>query len=332
MRRLRVSWLLGAALAGAAMASVQPAHADADDLAERAPRASESSKDEKPEPPLFHLGVDMVVGAASTNTLNESAPPGSTGELTGAASLSRVRVTSYSFLLDGGIKVTDGFEVLARLPFAGGSFIDRADAGIGSLEIAGVGKLKLADGLHLELGLGISLPTAQGAQLPTAAQIANGTAISAGAYDSSNYDRFTVQRAASMARGYEDDELFEPQHFGINPRLRLIVGSEGKWHLDPWVKLDNLIAVNSTYSFIDELVFGVNVGGFLLPEIEPVLRVWGNVPLAGSPFDSAVAVVEPQIRFHLGPVTPYVGGILPIAGPLTSPYDFGVRVGISGRF
>jgi hypothetical protein len=245
--------------------------------------------------------------------------------------LQRARVTSYSFLLEGGIQVTEGFQIVARLPFVGGSFADRADGGIGSLDIGGVGRLRLGAGMQLELGLGISLPTAQGTQIPTAAQVANGSAIIGGTYDSSNFDRFTVQRAASMARGYEDDELFQPKHLGINPKIGLLVGSEGKWHLEPWVKLDNLIAVDSAYSFIDELIFGVTVGGYLTPEIEPVLRVWGNVPLSGSPFDSA-AVVEPQLRFHLGPVTPYVGGILPFAGSLTSPYDFGVRVGISGRF
>ena len=98
------------------------------------------------------------------------------------------------------------------------------------------------------------------------------------------------------------------------------------------MKLDNLIATNSNYSFIDELVFGANISGFLGPAVEPMLRVWANAPLTGADFSSVVAVVEPQLRFHLGPVTPYVGGVLPFAGPITNPYDFGIRVGLSARF
>ena len=360
MRSLRVKWLMGAALAAAAMMSAPVAHAadapasggdaaakpagdakadepkaDAKDAKAdaKADEPKAETKDEQPQEKIFHLGLDMVFGAGHATTANGVIPPGSINGLNGSTELQSGRIASYSFLLDGDVKITDGFGVGVRLPFVGGSLLtdpQRSDGGIGNIELGAGGKLKLSDMAALELSLGLSLPTGQGAQVPpTAAQIP----IVQGAIDQSNYDRFAVQRAASMARGYELDELFQPNHLGINPKVRLVLGSEGKWRVDPWIKLDDLIATNKSYSFIGELLFGVNVGGFLIPEVEPVLRIWANAPLTGADFSSPVAVVEPQVRFHFGPVTPYVGGILPFAGtPLTSPYNFGVRVGIGARF
>ncbi len=339
MRSLGVKWLLGAALASAAMVSVTSAKADdapAKPAGENAVEPKKDAKDDQPEDPIFRLGVDMVFGSASTPVVTGVVQPGTTNGILGITDPPTPhRITSYSFLLEGGVKLTEGFGVNVRLPIVGGTLLadpTRSDAGIGAIELSADGKLKLADNLALKLSLGISLPTAQGTQLPTAAQIAAGSEIQQGAIDQSNYDRFSVMRAASIARGYEDDELFQPQHLGINPKIALVVGTEGKWRIEPWVKLDNLIAVNSNYSFIDELVFGANLGVNLVPELEAVVRVWGNVPITGADYSSAVAVVEPQLRLHLGPVSPYVGGILPIAGPITSPYDFGIRVGLSASF
>ncbi len=64
---------------------------------------------------------------------------------------------------------------------------------------------------------------------------------------------------------------------------------------------------------------------------EPTVRVWANAPLTGADFNNPVAVVEPQLRFHFGDVNPYVGVILPFAGPITNPYAYGVRVGVTHR-
>ena len=362
MRRLRGQWILGAALAAATMVSAPVARAadapaasgdsaaakpaaDAKDANADVKDAKADAKDAKAEDKkddnksegetskIFLLDLDMVFGSGHQTFVNNVIPPGSTNGLTGVTTLQSGRVTSYSFVLDGDVRLTEGFGVGLRVPFVGGTlFADptRSDGGLGSVEVGAGGRLKLADMLALELSLGVSLPTATGQQVPaTAAQVP----IVQGAVDQPSFDRFAVVRAASQARGYEDDELFQPQHLGINPKVRLIAGTEGKWHVDPWIKLDNLIATSSSYSFIGEFLFGVNVGGFLIPELEPVLRFWANVPLTGADFGSTVAVLEPQLRFHFGPVTPYVGGILPVAGSsLTSPYDFGVRVGAGARF
>lgn len=331
MRSLRVNWLLGAALAAAAMTSVQVAQAQE----EKKPAATDA-KDDKPEDPIFRLGLDAVFGSSSTPVVTGVVQPATTGGMLGVTTPpENHRVTSYSFLVQGGVKLTEGFGISARVPLVAGTIFgdpQRGDGTLGAIDVSADGRLKLADNMTLHLSLGISLPTAEGVQLPTAAQIAAGTEIVQGAIDQSNYDRFTILRASSMARGYEDDELFQPAHLGINPKVALTIGTEGKWRIEPWIKLDNLIATNSSYSFIDELIFGANFGYHFAEPIEGVVRVWGNVPITGADFSSAVAVVEPQLRLHFGPVDPYVGGVLPIAGPIANPYDFGVRVGITANF
>ncbi len=363
MRSLRVKWLIGAASAAAFLGGTVPSA-----WAQDPPSSTESARDEKKQEkaerkeekreekaekkeeekqvePIFRLGLDAVVGRGYTSTVDGAVQPAAAPGQgnTNPTTIDSGRVTSYSFLLDGGMKLSEGFGIGMRLPLVGGTlFTDptRSDGGVGSFEVSGAGKVKLADMVALHLSLAVSTPTAQGRQIPaTGGQVP----IVQGAIDQSNYDRFAVQRAASQARGYEDDELFQPQHLGINPKLALVFGTEGKWHVDAWVKFNDLIAVNNSYSYIGELVYGLNVGGFLIPQIEPVLRIWANSPLTSAPsaasyapyaqISSTVAVVEPQIRFHAGPIHPYVGAILPIAGPLTnSPYSFGIRAGVSAIF
>jgi hypothetical protein len=203
----------------------------------------------------------------------------------------------------------------------------RGASAIGNVEIEPEGRIKLAEGLHLKLALGIALPTAQGGEIPsTAAAIpADGPGI-----DQNAYDRFAAQRAAAMTRGYEEDALFEPTHLGIVPKVTLAWASDGV-RIDPWVKLENLIATESGRKFIDELVFGVNLGYRVSRAFEPGVRVWANVPVSNVDF-TAVAVAEPQLAFHFRPVDLSAGVILPFAGPLTSPYDVGVRLAAGFRF
>jgi outer membrane protein OmpA-like peptidoglycan-associated protein len=274
------------------------------------------------------LGIDGVGGSARTATVNNVVPAGSSGILA-QSTVQTSRITNYSVIGDLGVRLTPGFGLGLRMPVMGGTLFanpTRSDPTVGNLELSAVGMVNLATSLKLELTLGLTFPTGGGDQIP-----ANTASIppSIAGVDQSGYDRYSVQRATSFSRGLEDDELFQVNHFGINPKIRLIIGSAGKWHIDPWVKLDNLIATNSSYPFIDELIFGANIGGYIVPAVEPVIRVWGNVPLTGTDYDNPVAVVEPRLRFHIGDVTPYVGVILPFAGPISNPFDWGVRVGLS---
>jgi hypothetical protein len=47
---------------------------------------------------------------------------------------------------------------------------------------------------------------------------------------------------------------------------------------------------------------------------------------------SAVGVVEPYMRFHLGGFKPVVSAILPFAGDLADSKTFGIRAGFVGEF
>ena len=342
MRRLRVERLLTvAALVAAAMTCVHAAKADedkaeakADAKAEKADeKADANKKDDAPEEKLFAIGVDFVVGRGDVAEVTGIVPPGTTAGYAGQTTTGTTRVTDYSFLVGGTLKLTPGFGVGVRIPLEGGTLFvpayQRSDGGVGNLELSAQGFLDLSDLLRLELALGLTFPTAGGHQIPPPG---SAVPVVQGAIDQSGYDRYSIQRAISASRGYEDDELFQVNHFGINPRVALRLGAEGKWNITPWVKLDNLIATNTSYSFIGELIYGVNLGVFLGSAVEPTVRVWANSPLTGADFSGTVAVVEPQLRLHCGDVIGYVGGILPFAGPATNPYDYGVRVGLGVRF
>jgi outer membrane protein OmpA-like peptidoglycan-associated protein len=343
MRRLRVEWFFGAALA--AIATVSGSSAQAADAPQTSgsgggstgasavcaaptPAPETSKEDELLE--SYHLGLDGVGGAAQTATVNNVVPPGSTAGIFGKTTVQNASITNYSVIADAGLRLTPGFGLGLRLPIMGGTLFagpTRSDVTVGNLEVSAVGMVNLAKSLNLELTLGVTLPTGGGDQIPP-----NAAAVPPilGGVDQSGFDRQSIQRAVSFSRGLEEDEFFQVNHLGINPKIRLIVGTYGKWHIDPWVKLDNLIATNSSYPFIDELLFGVNIGGYIVPAVEPVLRVWANVPLTGTDYDNPVAVVEPRLRFHIGDFTPYAGVILPFAGPISNPYyDWGVRIGLS---
>jgi hypothetical protein len=307
-----------------------------DEAKKEEPKKDDSSKDEKkddkPEEPIFEVGGDFVMGSAQTNTVTGVVPPASTAGLNGITTTGLARITDYSLIVGAGMKVQPCLGLGLRLPLEGGTLFanpTRSTGGVGNFELKVWGTHRLTDMLNLDLSLAVTLPTAGGTQTPT--NPAN-VYVSQAGIDQAGYDRYSVQRAVSMSRGLEDDELFEVNRLGINPKVALHVGPEhGKWDITPWVKLNNLIATNKSYSGIEELVFGLNISAFLIPEVQPMVRIWANAPLSGADFTSTAAVIEPQLRFHFGPITPYVGGILPIAG-LVNPYAYGVRVGLSAEF
>ena len=102
--------------------------------------------------------------------------------------------------------------------------------------------------------------------------------------------------------------------------------------VQPYVKLENLVSTVSgaEHSYIGELVFGTFLGYRVHEYFDVGARVWGNVPIAGG--DSAVGVVEPQVRGHIGNVMPVLGAVVPFAGPLTDPQFAGVRLALASRF
>jgi hypothetical protein len=289
-------------------------------------KPSKAEKEEaKEEENPFYLGMDFVYGTTTTPTVSQSAP--SSNALQGSPERTTSRVAAYSFLFDAGYEFSEAFELRLRVPLSSATIYDpayqRGSGGVGNVEIEPEYEARLADGLKLKLGLGVALPTAQGVPVPDSA---DAVPAPAGGINQSGYDRFAAQQASAAARGYEENALFEPSHLGIVPKITLAWKSD-QLRIDPWVKLENLVSTESGGKFVDELVFGVNAGYRVTRAFEPALRVWVNAPLSNADF-TTVAVVEPQLKFHLHEVEAMAGAILPIAGPLTSPYGAGVRMGL----
>jgi hypothetical protein len=243
---------------------------------------AEEKKDEKAEEPIFDVGGDFVMGAARTNVVTGVVPPATTAGLNGVTNTGTASITDYSLLVSAGMKIQPCLGLGMRLPLEGGTLFanpTRQTGGVGNFELSVWGLHTLTDLIKIELSLAITLPTSGGYKVPTSPA---GVAVEQSAIDQSGYDRYSVQRAISMSRGYEDDELFQPNELGINPKVGVRVGTEGKWNVTPWVKLDNLIATNKSYSGIEELVFGLNASVFVIPELEPTVRIWVNAPLSGA--------------------------------------------------
>jgi hypothetical protein len=302
-------------------------------------KAAEEKKKEEDEP-IFAIGVDAVFGSAVTDHISQTPNPNNTGSPSTVGPSTPSRVTTQSFVFGAEWEITHDIAVGARLPLVSGEISDpnfshRGSLGLGNLEFEGSGNVNLSKGLDLELTLGVAVPTASGS---------DSTAVLTSSIDQAALDRFAINRATAMARGYEEDALYTPKYWGIIPKVKLKWGEHEKWHVDPWIKLENLIGDQNFngyvgmggqahQQYIGELVFGANAGFFVNKYFEPALRIWANAPLANADFTSTVAVVEPQLKFHVGDFSPMVGGILPIAGTaLTSPYAGGVRVALAGRF
>ena len=205
----------------------------------------------------------------------------------------------------------------------------RGTAALGNLELEGEYERHLNHRMKLILALGVALPTAQGDELPeaeVAAKLGQGVGLNA-------YDRFAVNHAAAASRGYEENALFEPKRLGIIPKVAFNMKFR-KLTVEPYVKLENLVSTVSVpeHSYIGELILGMWAGYLVHPVLEPGVRVWTNIPIAGND-EGAVGVVEPQLRFHVGSITPIVGGIIPFAGKaLTDPQFGGLRLAIAGKF
>jgi hypothetical protein len=300
-----------------------------------APRGRAAGEEKKgdEEEKRFLLSLDFVVGFGKQPVVDANgATPlgaGGTGALS-APTVNQARMTTYSFIAGVGYEFAHGLEAGVRLPVDVGSIAspeNRGTAALANLELEAAYLHELNETLGLEFALGISLPTAQGAPIPDGAIPSIG-----GGYNQSGYDRFSVHNAVAASRGYEDNALYDIDHLGLIPKVKLLAHGD-KWRVAPWVKLENLVATTSdqAHSYTGELVLGVEGGYYVAPVFEPALRLWTNIPVSGADF-TAVAVVEPQLRFHVGEVTPLLGVILPFAGPLTNPQAAGVRIAIGGKF
>ena len=242
-----------------------------------------------------------------------------------------------SIIAGGEYEVAEHIVVGVRLPLTFAGFspdnqTGRATTSFGNIELEGAYKMHINRAVEVSGGLGVALPTATGDEIPPDLN------AQAGTVDATAFDRFSLSRAAASARGYEDNALFEPQRFGIIPKVEAEYHWKKKLTAAAYVKLENLIGTKNTSDatyqrYIGELVPGVRAGYRIIPQVEPALRMWLNATFAGSDEDKKTTfALEPQVIGHLGAFEPYAGVIIPVAGPPQTNGFVGVRIGVGGRF
>ena len=278
------------------------------------------------------MSVDFVLGFGKTDVLTQKLP-GSFATVP-ENTVGPSKMTTESFILAANYEVAKHFGIGVRLPFSFGTFeVDggaaRGTSALGNIELEAEYEHSLNKDLALVFALGVALPTAQGDEVPSEEEA---KALGIGA-DLNAYDRFALNKAVAGSRGYEDNALYEPKHLGIIPKIALDWHASPKLTVQPYVKLENLLATTKGQpsSYVGELVFGARAGYRVSEGFEPGLRIWANAPLTGADFKT-VAVVEPEIRMHYENLTPMIGVIIPFAGTLTDPMFVGVRLGLSGKF
>jgi hypothetical protein len=203
----------------------------------------------------------------------------------------------------------------------------RSTSSIGNLELEAEYPLRLAESLLFGVALGVALPTGQGAEIPDL----NGA--NASSVDEDAYDRFSLARAAALARGSEDNALFEPRRLGIIPKIGASYRT-GSLKIEPYVKVENLIATSSTLpnKYVGELVPALRVG-YGLDRFELVLRGWANVGFAGADEDKTTSgAIEPDVAVAAGPLRAWAGLMVPVAGPAADAGFLAVRLGATARF
>jgi hypothetical protein len=318
-------------------ARATPAYADEEAEAKAGAEAKEGEGEAKEgegkHEEVGKVGLDLVLGWGKVPfaVLN---PPSGAQPVPTYTYNEKVPSNVQSFILGGGLEVVDHVEVGARLPFTFAGFSPNGSQGrsansFGNLEVEGEYGQRVAQGLRLSGSLGVALPTAQGTELPP--DLANAVSTNV---DQSGYDRWSLNRAAARARGYEDNALFEPHRLGIIPRVGLLYRNHG-FSVEPYLKLENLIATSSDLAngYVGEFVGGLRVGYWVHKEFEVALRSWVNVGYAGGDEDKKTTfAIEPQVVLRFGPVRPYVGVILPFTGPPNDGGFVGVRLGVDVAF
>jgi hypothetical protein len=278
-------------------------------------------------------GIDLVLGWGKVPFAAQNLPTSGSPGVT----YTRAEDTSsnvQSFLLGGSYEVAEHVEVGVLLPFTFATFspdasASRSTTSFGNLEVEGAYGAHLAHGLKLEGALAVALPTAQGDEIPP--DLANAPATMV---DQTAYDRFSLNRAAASARGYEVNSLFEAKRLGLIPKVALAYRMNAL-SLEPFLKLENLIATSSSLEnkYVGELVPGLRVAYRVQRMFEVAVRGWFNVGFAGGDEDKKTSVaVEPDVLLRFGPFRPYGGVIIPVAGPPSDSKFVGVRLGLVGQF
>jgi hypothetical protein len=275
------------------------------------------------------VGLDLVLGWGRVPFAVQNAPGAGQPYVTYTRN-DGVSSNVQSLMLVGSMELLEHVGVGARLPLTFAGFSPNGSAGrsttaIGNLELEGEISWQLARRLHLVGSLGVALPTAQGSEIPDLQQ------TPAQQVDSTSYDRYSLSRAAAAARGFEDNALFEPNRLGVVPKIALVYRLNG-WTIEPYVKVENLIGTSTALAapYVGELVGAARVGYWVQNRFELAIRGVVNAGFAGTSDDKQVAVaVEPSAILRFGPVRPYAGVIVPVAGPPSENGFIGVHFGVA---
>lgn len=277
----------------------------------------------------FTATVDAVIGFGSTPIVDQRIVGPLVYDESRSEKKTRYATGSFDFALD--YKLTDHLHLGAMLPLGVGSVFPaegtRGSSLIGNVSVGGAYSTLLRDDLRLTGGIMVALPTASGeADVPDDTYLAT-----SGHINQTDYDRYSLNQAFERSRGREDTASYAPKHLGLVPKVSVLYTGIQRVELEAYAKYESLHATGTTASYEGDVVV-LGRGTYMFNQyVDGTLRVWTNIPTAGP--DTAVAAAEPQIRGHLGWLTPYAGVILPIAGPnLTSPYNVGVRFAVAGRF
>jgi hypothetical protein len=287
----------------------------------------------------LHLFAQYTLGFGKVDTVQQRILPSLTTRPENVLGQSQVSVST--FIVGGSFDITEGFGAGVRVPFTYGALGNITSDGahtiiFGNLELFATLKKRFSPSFELFGSLAIGLPTALGTELPrTQAELA---AYPADTFDRAEANRFSINQAAAAAFGYEQDQLFWSRRFGLTPAIEAR-WSQDKVHLEPFLKMPNLIDTHSrsVEPYRLELVFGAAGGYRALPWLDLGLRAWGSAAIArreASPVGGGA--LSPEVKFLFGArnsTVLYVAAVLPFVGSNVDPWYFGaLRAGISGSF
>jgi hypothetical protein len=280
----------------------------------------------------FSTFVDYVIGIGKTTAV-DSLPPTS-ASVNPVNQVDADPVFTNSFLFGLGYEPIKNLGFGVRLPLTIGTispdgYQGRTLSVFGNIELEGEYKVHLSETLAMAYSLGVALPTAIGTRVPdtSAGLPAN---VNQGSYDS-----YSLSYAAGASRGFEENALFFSDRLGIIPKVSLEYHPAGGFRFEPYAKVENLISIanDGSTKYIGELLLVAQASYLIGKYVEPGLRLWTTIAYAGDS-DGSAGVVEPEARFHVGALTPYLGVIVPFAGPISKdPSHFvGIRLGAALAF
>jgi hypothetical protein len=327
-----VAVALGGGVAQAHGALDEPELDRSDEEAPRAPAAAEPAAPveaaSRPREERAMVALDVALGWGHVPFAAQNLPGPGQPYVTYTRNDS-VTSNVQSLILEGSIDVVEHVGLAARLPLTFAGFSPDGSAGrsttaFGNFEIEGQYGARVAPRLRLVASLGLALPTAQGTELPTTLDQAQNV-------DAPGYDRYSLSLAALAARGFEDNELFEPNRLGVVPKIALVYRSHGL-SIEPYVKVDNLIGTSTTLAapYVGDVVGAVRVGYWVQDRFELALKGIVNGVFAGTGADKQAAVaIEPSVVMRFGPVRPYAGVIVPLVEPSSESGFVAVHFGLA---